>query len=402
MNLRCRRGDYRSCMRTKCYVGARLRRPLSHATCLVLLAASAGAQQTVTVRGTVVDSLGVGIAGAEITWAVGDEARSRGATSAHSDSVGSFQLAKVPTGSVTLRVRRLGFGPRTEEIQVEGGSSAALVVRLAPTARRLPAVSVRELREPYDGRLAGYFARLAKGQGHFITRERLDRLTSVRLSDLLREVPGVRVLSGRGGGKVLSLRGSSCSPLFFIDGFPASAGAFDVDMIEPATLEGVEIHSGMATVPSELLGPRGLDRCGVVALWTRPAPSRRRAVRDSNGSDLALLLETGVVFPADDVDQLAVLEDSTARPVYPDSLWRHGTSGRVLLEFVVDTAGEIEPGTLGVVSATHMAFAAAAMAAFRDAQFRPATRNGRRVRQLVLLPVDFDPRARTTRAPAPR
>jgi TonB family protein len=257
-------------------------------------------------------------------------------------------------------------------------------------------VNVRERRQPYDGRLAGFFERQAKRQGHFITRERLDHLTTFRLGDILTGVPGVRVQSVR-GSKIVSLRGASCSPLFFIDGFPASAGPFDVDMIDPSTLEGIEIYSGLATIPSQFLGPRGLERCGVIALWSRPAPERKHMPSNGERSARTIdsLVEARAVFAAAEVDQEAAIEDRTARPAYPDSLWRAGQPGRVLVEFVVDADGAIEPGTIGVISTSHPAFAAAVVAALESTTFRPAFRRGRPVRQLVQLPFEFTPQRRT-------
>src|SRR6185437_8630964 len=41
-----------------------------------------------------------------------------------------------------------------------------------------------------------------------------------------------------------------------------------------------------------------------------------------------------------------------AMPLYPDSLHRQRISGRVLAEFVVDTAGRPEAETIGIVSST--------------------------------------------------
>lgn len=76
-------------------------------------------------------------------------------------------------------------------------------------------------------------------------------------------------------------------------------------------------------------------------------------------------------------------------PVYPQLLRDMGITGRVVAEFVVDTAGRIEPGSWRVVQATHEGFVRAAREAVLSARFHPARVRGVPVRQLVHLPVTF-------------
>jgi TonB family protein len=76
-------------------------------------------------------------------------------------------------------------------------------------------------------------------------------------------------------------------------------------------------------------------------------------------------------------------------PAYPQLLRDMGITGRVVAEFVVDTAGWIEPGSWRVVQATHEGFVRAAREAVLRARFHPARVRGVPVRQLVHLPVTF-------------
>jgi TonB family protein len=66
-----------------------------------------------------------------------------------------------------------------------------------------------------------------------------------------------------------------------------------------------------------------------------------------------------------------------------------GVSGRVVVLFVVDTLGTVEPGSLRVLSSTHAAFEAAAREAVLKSRFQPARIRGRPVRQLVQQPLSF-------------
>jgi TonB family protein len=132
----------------------------------------------------------------------------------------------------------------------------------------------------------------------------------------------------------------------------------------------------------------------VIALWSRLAePRARRAKNQITPEQLARLVESATVFTAEQVDAPAQLDpEETLLLTYPDSLRRARTGGEAVIEFVVDTAGAVEWETVGVVAATHPLLAEAARSAARSARFIPAQRAGRPVRQLVQLPLRWDPK----------
>jgi TonB family protein len=162
-------------------------------------------------------------------------------------------------------------------------------------------------------------------------------------------------------------------------------------MLDLSGVEGIEVYSGVATVPSEFMGARGTHGCGVVAVWSRPTRGRKRRTSGGDALDLEKLLASRVVYTSDQVDQQARLTPGSANPTYPDSLWRTRTTGRVLVEFIVDPAGAIEPGSLRIVSTTHPYFAGAVKVALENASFSAAALGGKPVRQIVQLPFVFDP-----------
>jgi protein TonB len=98
----------------------------------------------------------------------------------------------------------------------------------------------------------------------------------------------------------------------------------------------------------------------------------------------------GGVFSAPQVDVSAVMLPGGRSPRYPEALRAAGTGGRVVVHFVVDTAGRVEPATVRVVASTDELFAAAVRATLPSLRFTPARANGGRVRQLVELPFDFE------------
>jgi hypothetical protein len=73
-------------------------------------------------------------------------------------------------------------------------------------------------------------------------------------------------------------------------------------------------------------------------------------------------------------------------PTYPGSR----VPGSVLMAFVVDTLGRIEPCSMRVVRASRPEFAAAVTSVLPQYRFHPAVRRGQKVRQYVQLPFTFD------------
>ncbi|MGQ0715435.1 MAG: TonB family protein [Gemmatimonadaceae bacterium] len=338
-----------------------------------------------TVSGLVVDSMGSPVAAAQVAIEGTDH---RTVT----DRFGGFRLPGVDPGRATLTVRRIGFKPASVPITVRSSGAAQLMVTLSTVPEVLAPVEVEARREVYDARLAGYLDRAEKrAAGHIITRERIERAHSKRLVDLLRQVPSVRITTTRAWGTVAYLRGAQCTPLVYVDGFPASAGPFDLNLIDLSSVEGIEVYAGFGSVPAEFSTGRS-DRCGVIAIWSRPSRPREEPVpAPSDEGVVERLMGAGLAFGADAVDIAATPIQGTLETTYPDSLLREGVGGAVTARFVVDTSGLVEMNTIELTAATHRLFAHAVLFALRDARFSPASREGQRVRQVVTLPFRFSP-----------
>jgi protein TonB len=74
---------------------------------------------------------------------------------------------------------------------------------------------------------------------------------------------------------------------------------------------------------------------------------------------------------------------------YPPVLERAGVSGSVVVEFVVDTLGRVEPASVRVLTSSHPAFEESALEAVLASTFRPARAHGAVVRQLVRQKLAF-------------
>ena len=98
----------------------------------------------------------------------------------------------------------------------------------------------------------------------------------------------------------------------------------------------------------------------------------------------------GVYAPGDRyVEKPALAAPGSPQPRYPEMLRQAGVEGEVEAEFVVDTLGRAEPGSLRILRSDHDLFAAAVRSALPTMRFLPAEAGGRRVRQLVRQPFSF-------------
>ena len=97
---------------------------------------------------------------------------------------------------------------------------------------------------------------------------------------------------------------------------------------------------------------------------------------------------TGEVFLEAQLDD-PVQVISQPQPRYPPVLASAGITGRVEMQFIVDTTGHVEPPSFKVLKTSHPAFAEPAREAILKSLFKPAKFKGRPVRQLVQQAVAF-------------
>lgn len=357
---------------------------------LCLTAGRASAQGG-SIAGQVIDDFGTPVHGAEVV-VIGTGLQTL------TNERGSFRFSPAPVGKILIRVRRLGFRPDTLPVQVAVGGESVVRFTLELTGHILAPVVVRTERVKYSGRLAGYYERLEQRRnGVFITREQIEAEQPRTMSHLLARVPGLSFVRGRGGISALRMRGRTCVPLVWLDGTPMPSGDVDMDSFTPQSLEGIELYLGGTTPPLRYNWIRDRSACGTILLWTRES-LRLPASAIRGQPDLEPLLDSASVFTAGQVDTPARLDPGIQWTVdYPPALFASGMAGMVLAELVVDAGGRVEDKTVGIVSSTHPAFGEAVVAALDRAAFRPAVRNGRPVRQLVLQPVEFVPPPRQER-----
>ena len=89
------------------------------------------------------------------------------------------------------------------------------------------------------------------------------------------------------------------------------------------------------------------------------------------------------------VEKPVVPAPGSISPRYPDMLRQAGVEGEVRAQFVVDTTGKAEAGSLKILKSSHDMFVQSVKNALPQMKFIPAEVGGRKVKQLVQQPFTF-------------
>lgn len=231
-----------------------------------------GTGRLAAVRGQVVDPYGKPVPGAQVMVGGGD----RGGLA---DQTGAFQLAGLSAGTHTVEVRHIGYAPRTFTLEVDAGEFVEMAVALEVAPVRIANLTARGRRDA-----TGFEARSRRATGHFITREDIDEQRPARFTDLLRSVPGVRLIS-TGGGERVEMAGRD--PQRFSNMVPLDPGLTS-STAAGHTREG---RHKAATGESTRPGPDQKDPVGATA-----AAADGMNMRDEVGNCSVLYFVDGVPF----------------------------------------------------------------------------------------------------------
>src|SRR5262249_24600905 len=152
--------------------------------------------------GHVVDSTGIGLPGAEITVNKSDKVH------AITGDSGEFRITDLPAGTIVFNVRRIGFETASFTAILKGGKTQRAKVSLTPVAQALPVVAVSDTAAKTHW-LDDFARRKGTNRGTFISRAEIEKKGARTGTDVVRTVPGVRLVPRRGGigNQVLMTRG---------------------------------------------------------------------------------------------------------------------------------------------------------------------------------------------------
>ena len=220
--------------------------------------------------GTVLNTDGVPVPGASVrAWGTDREAIT--------NDRGVFVLDSLPGGTRTIEARALGWTPVRATAHLTDVRVTTLQLAFAERAVVLPTVTTRA-QLVYARKLIEFERRRRSGFGTFLTPAFLESRPNVRLGELLREIPGVRVVNqGLGANPsrtvLMAMQGGggtvSCVPTLWVDGVRDPSQ--DFELLRSDNLAGVEIYPRAFDRPVQFTDG---SKCGAIIVWLRPPPAR--------------------------------------------------------------------------------------------------------------------------------
>lgn len=222
---------------------------------------------TARLTGRVTNNLGGPLANARVQL----EGTTRVATTR---AGGEFTLDSLPSGTQSVSIRLLGFAPVEQAVDLVSNQATNVTIKLAEFVPVLEAVRVTAARER-GLESVGYTRRKRVGQGTFLGDEEINE-NSTYFSDVLRQVPGIRVVPfGMNRQVITSSRNPNGCTLVWVDGTMwQSLEPGDIDeFVRPHELAAIEVYSP-STTPAEFQSRGG--SCTTIVAWTYRKLDRER------------------------------------------------------------------------------------------------------------------------------
>lgn len=181
---------------------------------------------------------------------------------------GEFTLRNLPSGSRILLARRIGYAAQTHPVGLSSHEHPRVTIKLPKYVAFMDPVLVTARRTAALDKV-GFGARRKTALGYFIGPERLESMHPLYITDVLRMVPGLRVVPGQYGDAITSTRDNDGGCVqYYVDDMPFTE-------IEPDDVH--KFVSGVEVVAVEVYQSgnappqftRGLGNCTTIVLWTR-------------------------------------------------------------------------------------------------------------------------------------
>lgn len=196
-------------------------------------------------------------------------------------SLGAYGMQSLPSGTQTLEVRALGYLPARQPVDIMEGGETVVDLRLEALGVFLDTVKVTA-RAVYESRERREIEqRRRRGFGTFMDEAYIEKRQPFYVADLFRMTPGVRLVRGTFGEKIL-MRGMGfdefCYPTVFVDGMRVMNIDGDLDaVVNVSSIRFVEVYPRARMAPAQF---QAFEGCGSVVIWTgtrsdKPTRSRR-------------------------------------------------------------------------------------------------------------------------------
>jgi hypothetical protein len=250
--------------------------PRAMLACLAALPAAARAQtpqvwisaapsRSTPLVGVVRDSSGQPVMGVEL------RSSESSVLLARTGEDGGFRIPSMPVGSSSIALRRLGFAPAVIDVRLRANQIDSLVISMVMLPTNLPEVAAVDEHEALSRRvLARFWERRKSGFGSFMTRDEIENRHAPDFAELVRTIPGVRILTRNGRPTIRFTRSMTvrdCPPQYVLNGVRMENGS--PDEFAPDDVEALEIYTGISTLPIEFQPRMNSYTCGAVVIWTR-------------------------------------------------------------------------------------------------------------------------------------
>jgi hypothetical protein len=190
---------------------------------------------------------------------------------------GEFTLDSLPSGTQTLEVRQLGYAPQEVAVELSAVQPQSVSVNMSEYVPVLEAMRVTAQRERGLSDV-GFADRKRTGNGYYLDADQIAQRQTTQFSDMLRTVPGIRVVPAGNGQNVIqsSRNAMGGCVVFYVDGspwqqqFPGDLDTF----VRPDEIAAIEVYNGVTT-PAQFQSA-GQSSCSTIVIWTERRINRKR------------------------------------------------------------------------------------------------------------------------------
>ncbi len=184
----------------------------------------------------------------------------------HTDEEGAFRFPGMRPGGVLLEVEHIRFEGGQWNVELVGGKTKVLEIAIDSKAYVMDPLEV-DVAADVARRMRGFSERRNREKGHFFGRSDIEEGDPIHPSDLLRSIPGLRLLAEDTGDLriVMGSGKAACEAAVFWDGSPMEA--IRIDDYLPEHIEAIEVYTRFTSTPPQF---RSRARhCGSVVVWSR-------------------------------------------------------------------------------------------------------------------------------------
>ena len=184
---------------------------------------------------------------------------------------GDFTIRNLPSGSHVLLARHIGFGAETVPVDLSSREAQKVAIKLPKYVAIIDPVVVTARRTTALDKV-GFNQRVKSGMGFYLGPDQIQAIHPNYLTDILRRVPSLKIVSTPTGDIVTGSRGvtslgSGCVQ-YYVDDMPwTSATPGDInDFVNGNEVVGIEVYAGPGA-PAQYT--RAMQDCTTVVIWTK-------------------------------------------------------------------------------------------------------------------------------------